>query len=73
MEELLRILLGPFSSLVLVLLILYGGRHKWWVFGWYAVEVVKERDMWREQALRGTKIAEAASSVITTESEEKKP
>lgn len=59
MDELLQLLLGPFSSLVMLLAILYGGRKRWWVFGWYAQEVSKERDEWKETALRGTKIAEA--------------
>lgn len=72
MDEIFRLILGPFSSLVLVLLILYGGRQRWWVFGWYALEVVKERDMWREQALRGTKIAEAVAATISDENGEKK-
>ena len=72
MDDIFRILLGPFSSLVLVLLILYGGRARWWVFGWYAVEVMKERDMWREQALRGTKIAEVAATLVEENGERTK-
>lgn len=64
MEGLLQILLGPFGTLVLALVILYGGWKKWWVFGWYARAVEEERDMWREQALRGTKIAEQVSTVL---------
>lgn len=71
MDDLFRVLLGPFSSLVLVLLILYGGRARWWVFGWYAAEVVKERDEWKEVALRGTKIAEVATSIAGENGEKK--
>lgn len=72
MDDLFRILLGPFSSLVLVLLILYGGRARWWVFGWYAAEVVKERDEWKEVALRGTKVAEVVATLVKENGEKKK-
>lgn len=64
MDDLLRLLLGPFGTLVLTLLILYGGRRKWWVFGWYAQEVAKERDEWKEAALRGTRIAEVVVTAL---------
>ena len=72
MDSILNLLLGPLSSLVLVLVILYGGRAKWWVFGWYAVEVSKDRDLWKEQALRGTKLAEVVSSVLVNTNGENK-
>ena len=64
MDDVLRVLLGPFGTLVMALVILYGGRQKWWVFGWYAVEVAKERDEWKESALRGTKIAETVVTAL---------
>lgn len=66
MDELLRILLGPFGTLVLSLLIIFGGWKRWWVFGWHYHEVKKERDEWKEAALRGTKIAEAVATVLPT-------
>jgi len=67
MEEFLKVLLGPFGTLVLALLILYGGWKRWWVFGWHYNEVVKEKDEWKEVALRGTKVAEAITSVVVRE------
>lgn len=63
-DDLLQILLGPFGTLVLSLLILFGGWKRWWVFGWHYSEVAKERDEWKEAALRGTKIAETVTEVL---------
>lgn len=45
---------------VLLLIILYGGWQKWWVFGWAFNKAEAERDVWRELALRGTELAEHA-------------
>lgn len=64
MNELLNVLLGPLGTLVLSLLILFGGWKRWWVFGWHYAEVAKEKDEWKEAALRGTKIAEAVATVL---------
>lgn len=50
---------------VLLLVILYGGFRRWWVFGWVlkesedrCLEVAKDRNEWKEIALRGTGLAE---------------
>lgn len=64
MDELLRLLLGPFGTLVLALTILVTGWKKMWVFGWYAREVERRENEWREIALRGTKIAEVVTSAL---------
>lgn len=58
MDEILSLLLGPFGTLVLALVILFGGWKRWWVFGWHYRETVEEKNEWKEIALRGTKIAE---------------
>lgn len=49
----------------LLILILFGGYKKWWVFGWIykesenrANKLEKERDDWRDLALRGTGLVE---------------
>lgn len=60
MDEVLRLLLGPFGTLVLSLVILFGGWKRWWVFGWHYRETLAEKNEWKEIALRGTKIAEKA-------------
>jgi hypothetical protein len=48
-----------------LIIVLYGGYKKWWVFGWLyresearTVKTEKERDDWRDIALHGSTIAE---------------
>jgi hypothetical protein len=43
-DQLISFLLGPFGTLVLVLLIIYTGYKKMWVFGWYATELSKRNE-----------------------------
>lgn len=42
----------------LLLIALLAGARRWWVFGWKYQEVARERDAWREIALRGLGVAE---------------
>lgn len=63
MDHLIQLLLGPASSLILVLVILYGGWKKWWVFGWQYREKDAEKNEWKDAALRGTRVAERAVSL----------
>jgi hypothetical protein len=49
----------------LLVIILFGGYKRWWVFGWIYREsedrtskAEKERDDWRDIALHGTSLAE---------------
>ncbi len=42
-DEVYKALLGNLGAVVLLLLILYGGYKKWWVWGWYAGEL-KDRN-----------------------------
>lgn len=58
MDHILTILLGPGGVTVLVLLIIYGGWKKWWVFGWAYRDKEKEAKEWKAIALRGTHVAE---------------
>lgn len=48
-----------------LIVVLYGGYRKWWVFGWIyrdsevrTQKIEKERDDWRDIALHGTNLAE---------------
>lgn len=55
-------ILGNLGVLVLLLVILYGGYKRWWVFGWYATEL-KARNERLENRI--DKISGAAKSVTT--------
>lgn len=46
-----------------LLVILWGGVRKWWVFGWRYTELEKERDEWKALALRSTNLAESLSEL----------
>lgn len=53
------------GTLGMLVIILFGGYKKWWVFGWIYREsekrtekLEKERDDWRDLALHGTNLAE---------------
>lgn len=50
----------------LLVAILIGGFRRWWVFGWHYDAVCKERDEWKQLALRGTVIAGQAVELATT-------
>lgn len=65
----IRLLTGPGGLLVALLIIIYTGVKKIWVFGWYAKEVRSDRDEWKEAALRGTRITER---VVTQQEEGRK-
>lgn len=66
-EELIRVLTGPGGLLVALLVIIYTGVKKLWVFGWYAREIRADRDEWKEAALRGTRVAERVVSARVRE------
>lgn len=50
----------------LLLLAFVGGFKRWWVFGWHYDAVCRERDEWKQLALRGTVIAGQAVELATT-------
>lgn len=50
----------------LLLLAFVGGFKRWWVFGWHYDSVCRERDEWKQLALRGTVIAGQAVELATT-------
>lgn len=48
---------------VILIVILYGGWRRWWVFGWQYRDCVDEKNEWKEAALKSTHIAESAAVV----------
>ena len=56
--------LGPGGALVLALVVIFGAIRKWWVPGWVYADVVRERDMYREMALKGVSAAEKLATVV---------
>jgi hypothetical protein len=52
-----NLLLGPGGLLVGLMIVIYTGVRKMWVFGWMYAEKSKEADRWRDMALRGTSLA----------------
>ena len=42
--------------------VVWGGRKRWWVFGWQYEEKSKEAEFYRSIAFRTTSAAEAATS-----------
>lgn len=49
-----------------LVIVIYTGLKKKWVFGWYVEEIAKDRDEWKEAAKAGTYLARTA--VTTAES-----
>lgn len=68
--ELIRLLTGPGGLLVALLVILFSGMKKKWVFYWYVREVKEDRDEWKQAALRGTRIAERVVTVHEKEAQD---
>lgn len=63
-QELFRIILGQGGVAALLLVILWSGVRKHWVFGWYAKEVTQDRDEWKAAALNGTIVAKQAVETL---------
>lgn len=63
MNELITLLTGPGGLLVALLVIIFTGMRRMWVFGWQYADCVIEKNEWKEAALRGTRIAERAVTV----------
>jgi len=59
------------SVVVILILIIYGGYRRWWVFGWHYKELQdrfrkmeNEKNAWRRTALHGAKIATDAFDAL---------
>lgn len=65
MPEIPQIIKAVSDAGIIGLLIVFviGGVRKWWVFGWMYRELEAERDVWKELALKGTKLTGAAIKV----------
>lgn len=55
------------SVIVFLIVVIYGGYKRWWVFGWVwkdldqrCDDIAKEKDAWRETALESSKVATKA-------------
>ena len=53
-------LLKEGGALAALVIFIVGCIRKWWVFGWQYEDLKKDRDEWKEVALSGTSLAEAA-------------
>ena len=64
-QQTLDILLGPVGLLVFLLVaVVWGGRKRWWVFGWVYEAKVRECEEWKNLALSGTRAAESGVRTI---------
>lgn len=58
------VLLGPWGlTAFLLLVVVYGGVKRLWVFGWQYAESERRADEWKHLALRGTNAAESSTNV----------
>ncbi len=51
------------SVVFLLITALYGLGRRWWVPGWQYIECEKDRDFWRDTALRGLSAAETLAKL----------
>lgn len=49
--------IGDLGVIGLLIVLLWGGIKKWWVFGWAYDQIVIDRDEWKEMALKGIQLA----------------
>ena len=62
--EWLDALLGPFGLLVALLWALFGVIRGWWVPGSYYRIMKKDRDEWKDIAIKGLSVGERAVTLI---------
>lgn len=48
---------------LILLLIIYGGYKRYWVWGYQLEEMRSDRDEWKNMALRGTNLTERAANL----------
>ena len=58
--ELMKRAFERIDLFALLLLILWGGAKRTWVYGWQYREKSRDHDYWRDLALQGTGLAENA-------------
>jgi len=60
----LQILLGPVGLLAfLLIVVVWGGRKRWWVFGRELDACDKREEFWKEMAMRSIKAAEEGTGL----------
>ena len=70
MSEILRQILGPGGALVLALFILFGGWKGWWVYGREYRIMEKDRNEWKDAALKGSLITQRAVEVARSQAKD---
>jgi len=56
-------LLDRGGTLAVLVVIIYGGMRRWYVWGWHYDEMRRERDAWRQRALRAGRLGEQSTEV----------
>lgn len=56
-------ILGNLGVLFTLLLILYGGFKKWWVFGWYASELKDQNNKLEQRLDKATIVVEKQAEI----------
>jgi hypothetical protein len=62
-DRIFTLVTGGAGAFVVLLLIIWGGRRRLWVYGWIYDAMEEDRDFWRRQALEGKDIAKDAVEV----------
>lgn len=58
-------ILGPLGLLIfLLVVVVWGGRKRWWVFGWVYDAKSREAEEWKALALSSTRAAETGVRTI---------
>lgn len=65
LEGVVEAILGNLGVLVTLLVIIYGGYKKWWVFGWYAKELSARNERLEQRVERISGLAGDATSLTT--------
>lgn len=63
LQDVYEAILGQLGVLVLLLVILYGGYKRWWIFGWYAKILEDQNKRLEDKIDRALKQSERVTSV----------
>jgi hypothetical protein len=69
MDHLLDLLLGPLGLTIGLIFALVSGWKGWWVWGKDYRKLEREKNEWKDAALRGTRLAEHVVSRVEREHE----
>lgn len=71
-EDFLKLLQGQAALLTVAVIILYGGAKGIWVWGYQFNELRKDRDEWKERALRGIGLVERTVTIVENQTQSSK-